>query len=57
MADLFNVLNSATMLRRYEFHHGTYYVHDGSFSTTATDGIANEILNPRVLRLGVRFQF
>jgi len=57
MADLFNVLNSATVLRRYEFHHGTYYVHDGSFSQTATDGIANEILNPRVLRLGVRFQF
>jgi len=57
MADLFNVLNSATMLRRYEKFHGTYYVHDGSFSKNATDYLANEILNPRVLRLGVRFQF
>ncbi len=57
MADLFNVLNSSTMLRRYEKDHGTYYAHDGSFSSNATDFMANEILNPRVLRLGVRFQF
>jgi hypothetical protein len=57
MADLFNVLNSSTMLRRYEYYHGTYFVHDGSFEADATDGKANEILNPRVLRFGVRFQF
>ena len=57
MADLFNVLNSATMIRRYEKFHGTYYEHDSSFSVNATDWMANEILNPRVLRLGVRFQF
>jgi len=57
MADLFNVLNSATMIRRYENNHGTYYEHDGSFAEEATDFMANEILNPRVLRLGVRFQF
>ncbi|MBA7483863.1 hypothetical protein ES707_19380 [subsurface metagenome] len=57
MADLFNVLNSATMIRRYENFHGTYYPHNNSFSENATDFMANEILNPRVLRVGVRFQF
>jgi hypothetical protein len=57
MADLFNVFNSATMLRRYEKQHGRYYTDDASFAANATDFLANEILNPRVVRFGVRFQF
>jgi hypothetical protein len=57
MADLFNVFNSATILRRYPQYHGTYYPDDGSFAADATDYMANEILNPRVVRFGVRFQF
>ncbi len=56
MADVFNVFNSAIMNRRYARHHGSYYVHDGSFVQNPTDFMANEILNPRVIRLGVRFQ-
>lgn len=57
MADLFNAFNDATILRRYEMWHGTYYADDGSFSADVHDNEANEILNPRVLRFGVRFQF
>jgi len=57
MADIFNVFNSAIMNRRYDRHHGTYYVHNGYFAQNATDFMANEILNPRVVRFGVRFQF
>ncbi|MBN2206151.1 MAG: hypothetical protein JW742_01995, partial [Candidatus Aminicenantes bacterium] len=57
MADVFNVLNSAIMNRRYNKQHGTYYVTTGAFVQNATDNLANEILNPRVIRLGMRFQF
>jgi hypothetical protein len=57
MADLFNALNSAIMNRRYDRHHGTFYPHNGYFAQNATDFLANEILNPRIARFGVRFQF
>jgi hypothetical protein len=57
MADLFNALNSAIMNRRYDRHHGTYYPHSGYFAQNATDFLANEVLNPRIVRFGVRFQF
>jgi hypothetical protein len=57
MVDLFNALNSAIMNRRYDRHHGTYYPHNESFAYNATDFLANEVLNPRVFRLGLRFQF
>ncbi|MFQ6108808.1 MAG: carboxypeptidase regulatory-like domain-containing protein [Candidatus Aminicenantales bacterium] len=57
MLDIFNVLNSAIINRRYARNLGTYYVHDGSFSPNPTNYLANEILNPRVLRFGVRFMF
>ncbi|MCD6193505.1 MAG: hypothetical protein J7L26_08535, partial [Candidatus Aminicenantes bacterium] len=61
MADLFNVLNSAIENRRYQKDHGDYYVYpDASmnvFVPNPNDYALNEILNPRVLRLGVRFQF
>jgi len=57
MADLFNVLNSSLMNRRYDRYHGTYYPTTGTVSKNATDYKANEVLNPRIVRLGVRFQF
>jgi hypothetical protein len=57
MADLFNVFNSAIMNRRYDKHHGTYYIHNGYFAPNATDFQGYEVLNPRVLRFGIRFQF
>jgi hypothetical protein len=57
MADLFNALNSAIMNRRYDRHHGTYYPTTGYFAPNATDFLANEVLNPRIVRFGVRFQF
>ncbi|MBS3819832.1 TonB-dependent receptor [bacterium] len=57
MADVFNPLNLNTLNRRYQKDHGTYYVHSGEFVQKANDGRPNAILNPRVLRLGVRFKF
>jgi len=57
MADVFNVLNNSIINRRYQRHLGTYYVHNGLFVADPTNFMANEILNPRVLRVGVRFQF
>lgn len=57
MADLFNPFNRAVINRRYEQNLGTYTPHDGYFAPEGTNWRANEVLNPRVLRLGVRFQF
>ncbi len=57
MADVFNALNSSILNRRYDKYHGTYYTTTGAFVQNATDNLANEVLNPRILRLGVRFQF
>ncbi len=60
MADLFNAFNSKLENRRYQKTWGTYYVYangTSSFTRTANAYALNEILNPRMLRLGVRFQF
>lgn len=57
MADVFNPFNFATMNRRYQRELGTYYVDTGLFSPNATNYEANEILNPRLVRFGIRFQF
>lgn len=61
MADLFNVLNSAIVNRRYQKFRGTYYAYpdpsQDSFVPNPNNYALNEILNPRVLRLGVRFAF
>lgn len=57
MMDVFNALNSSLLNRRYNYQHGTYYTTSGLFVKNATDGLANEVLNPRILRFGVRFQF
>ena len=62
MADVFNALNSSVENRRYQKYHGTYtwYGDDDPANIWSPDPLyyqLNEILNPRVFRLGVRFQF
>ncbi len=57
MADVFNVLNSAIVNRAYDAYYGTYYVNTGESAANPTNGLYNEILNPRVWRLGIRFEF
>ncbi len=60
MADAFNVTNSSVINRRYDMNEGTYYVYaSGStkFVPYSHNYTVNEILNPFIMRLGVRFQF
>lgn len=61
MGDLFNVLNSAIENRRYQKFHGTYYKYANpalnKWVANPNDYWLNEILNPRVLRVGIRFTF
>ncbi len=61
MGDLFNLLNSAIVNRRYQKFYGTYYIYPDSsqnyFVPYPYNYSLNEILNPRVLRVGVRFTF
>ena len=57
MADVFNVLNSAVVNRAYDAYYGTYYVDTEEFSANPYNGLYNEILNPRIWRLGLRFEF
>ena len=57
MADVFNVLNRAIVNRAYDAYLGTYYVDTGESSANPSNLRYNEILNPRVCRLGVRFEF
>jgi hypothetical protein len=57
MADVFNVFNSAIVNRAYDAYYGTYYVNTGESSANPANGHYNEILNPRVWRLGLRFEF
>jgi len=61
MADLFNVFNSAANVRRQARFHGTYYVYDDSSLNRFVPNINNykllEVINPRVARFGIRFQF
>jgi len=61
MADAFNLLNSATVNRRETKYHGTYYIYPDAnqnrFVANINYNRLNEILNPRVIRFGVRFQF
>ncbi|HUM33859.1 MAG TPA: carboxypeptidase regulatory-like domain-containing protein [Candidatus Saccharicenans sp.] len=60
MADIFNLLNSDIVNRAYDAYIGDYYIHtDGTteFVPNPTNRLLNEILNPRIMRLGVRFQF
>ena len=57
MADIFNLLNSAIVNRAYEAYLGEYYVDSNTFVPNPTNRKLNEILNPRVIRFGARFQF
>lgn len=57
IADVFNALNTHTINRRYDKNLGTYDVVSGIFSPYALNFGAKEILSPRILRLGVRFNF
>jgi hypothetical protein len=61
MADVFNTLNSSIMNRRYQRDWGNYYNYadqsQNYWRANATFFQANEILNPLVVRLGVRFTF
>lgn len=61
MADLFNALNLNTVDRRRDINHGTYYIYPDPSQNTFVPDIRSfnisSIMNPRVLRLGVRFQF
>jgi hypothetical protein len=60
MADVFNLLNSAIINRRFDRNEGTWNISAlgvGSRSPYASYYRVNEILNPRIARFGVRFQF
>lgn len=57
MADVFNLLNSAIVNRAYDAYYGTYYVNTQESAANPTNRLYNEILNPRVWRLGLRFEF
>lgn len=57
MADVFNVLNSAIVNRAYDAYLGVYYVDTEEFSANPFYRAYSEILNPRVVRFGVRFEF
>jgi len=62
MADVFNLLNSAIVNRSYDAYFGDAYVTGGAqvagdFWTNPTNRTLNEILNPRIWRFGVRFEF
>jgi hypothetical protein len=57
MADVFNVFNAATVNRAYDAYYGVYYVNTEESAYNPYSGRYNEILNPRVWRLGLRFEF
>jgi len=62
MVDMFNVFNSTHENRRYQRDWGDFYYYGAGdsrnrFSEYTLAYTLNEILNPRVMRLGVRFQF
>ncbi len=60
MADCFNVLNSAILNRAYNAYYGDAYMNDGvqyDEWVNPNNRKYNEILNPRIFRFGVRFEF
>jgi hypothetical protein len=64
MADVFNLLNSNMPNRQYSRYPGTAYLQDRngtlqqySSSSYALNNTLYEILNPRIWRFGVRFEF
>jgi hypothetical protein len=57
MIDAFNVFNQNILNRARDDNPGTIYLHDGTFSVNTRSAEPNEVLNPRIFRFGVRFQF
>jgi hypothetical protein len=60
MIDAFNVFNSNILNRQRDINPGTIYLHNTPPTMENLDirsGEANEVLNPRVFRFGLRFQF
>jgi hypothetical protein len=62
MVDIFNVFNNTHENRRYQRDWGYFYYYGqgdsrNRWSEYTLAYTLNEILNPRVMRLGVRFQF
>jgi len=57
MMDIFNVLNSTTVNRVYDAYYGVYYVDTEHSAAYPYNRLYSEIINPRVMRLGVRFEF
>ena len=60
MFDLFNALNNLVVDGTYQQNYGTLTRNaDGSevWTPNATQGVTTSVLDPRVFRLGVRFQF
>ncbi len=57
MVDAFNVFNVNILNRARDDNPGTIYLHSGAFSKNTRSAEPNEVLNPRVFRFGVRFQF
>jgi len=60
-ADLFNAFNSHTLMRRRDVEFGTFYYESGTLvdygSPSSISGANNELMNPFIVRLGMRFQF
>jgi hypothetical protein len=57
MIDVFNVLNSTAVNRVYDAYYGVYYVDTENSSANPYNRLYSEIINPRVMRLGLRFEF
>ena len=66
MADVFNLLNSNMAIRSYPKNFGSAYFRDAGPTPTFQQynsayynytGLYNEVLNPRIWRFGVRFEF
>ena len=56
-ADLFNAINSWVVLRQYGNSYGSFRMNDGYWAAPGVNNNKpNEIMNPFVFRLGVRFQ-
>jgi len=55
--DAFNVFNNNVLNRQRVVNPGDLYLSDLTFSSNSRSGEPNEILNPRIFRFGIRFQF
>jgi hypothetical protein len=63
--DCFNIFNTKTLTRQYNIGLGNFYftgptgseVQTSYANPPGTSGVFNEVLNPRLFRLGMRFEF